>query len=106
MNHKHVSKQKIGGRAAPLERRKVYLIVDIQSRMIVGKGPAYERWAKAFNLKQMAVVLHYLQENCLMEYLKGPRAYRPLSYAFWQHKIHRSRYVCQCGAKGGGGGLC
>ncbi|MFC4598173.1 relaxase/mobilization nuclease domain-containing protein [Cohnella hongkongensis] len=58
----------IEGRAAPRERRKVNLIVDIESRMRAGKGPAYERWAKIFNLKQMAAALQYLQENGLMEY--------------------------------------
>jgi hypothetical protein len=44
------------------------MIVDIQSRMRARKGPAYERWAKVFNLKQMAAALQYLQENGLMEY--------------------------------------
>lgn len=58
----------IEGRAAPVERRKVSLIVDIQSRMRDGKGPAYEQWAKIYNLKQMAVALQYLQENGLMDY--------------------------------------
>ena len=58
----------IDGKAAPQERRKVNLIVDIQSRMKAGKGPAYERWAKVFNLKQMAAALQYLQENGLLEY--------------------------------------
>lgn len=58
----------IDGKAAPQENRKVNLIVDIQSRMKAGKGPAYERWAKVFNLKQMAAALQYLQENDLMEY--------------------------------------
>lgn len=58
----------IEGRTAPQERRKVNLIVDIQARMKVGKGPAYERWAKVFNLKQMAAALQYLQENGLLEY--------------------------------------
>jgi hypothetical protein len=36
--------------------------------MRAGKGPAYERWAKVFNLKQMAATLQYLQENNLLEY--------------------------------------
>ena len=48
--------------------RKVNLIIDIQTRMKAGKGPAYERWAKVFNLKQMAATLQYLQENDLLEY--------------------------------------
>lgn len=58
----------IEGKTAPQERRKFNLIVDIQARMKAGKGPAYERWAKVFNLKQMAAALQYLQENGLMEY--------------------------------------
>ncbi len=54
------------GRSKPI--RKVNLIIDIQSRMKAGKGPAYERWAKVFNLKQMAATLQFLQENDLLEY--------------------------------------
>ena len=33
-----------------------------------GKGPAYERWAKVYNLKQMAAALQYLQEHHLTDY--------------------------------------
>jgi len=54
------------GRGKPV--RKVNLIIDIQSRMRTGKGPAYERWAKVFNIKQMAATLQYLQEKDLLEY--------------------------------------
>jgi hypothetical protein len=58
-----------GGRGPFVDQpRKVNLIIDIQSRMRAGKGPAYERWAKVFNLKQMAAALQYLQENGLLEY--------------------------------------
>ena len=46
---------------------RVNLIIDIQSKL-QGKGPGYERWAKVFNLKQMAAALAFLQENNLMEY--------------------------------------
>lgn len=58
----------IEGRAAPIERNRVNLIVDIQSRMRAGKGPAYEQWAKIYNLKQMATALQYLQENGMVDY--------------------------------------
>ena len=34
----------------------------------LGKGPAYERWAKVYNLKQMAAALQYLQEHHLTDY--------------------------------------
>ena len=47
--------------------RRLNLIIDIQNRL-QGKGPAYERWAKVFNLKQMAAALAYLQDNGLTEY--------------------------------------
>ena len=47
---------------------KANLIVDIQSKMRAGKGPAYEKWAKIHNLKAMAAALQFLQENNLLEY--------------------------------------
>ena len=59
-------------RTAPVRRapapRRVNLLIDIQERMRQGKGPAYERWAKVYNLKQMAVALQYLKEHQLFEY--------------------------------------
>jgi len=63
----------IEGRADLMEGRagsprKVNLIVDIQAKMRAGKGPAYEKWATIYNLKQMAAALQYLQENGLMDY--------------------------------------
>ena len=44
------------------------LLVDIQQKMQQGKGPGYERWAKSFNLKQMAQTVLYLQEHNLLNY--------------------------------------
>ena len=57
----------IHGEVAPAPRR-VNLIVDIQERLRSGKGPVYERWAKVYNLKQMAASLMFLQEHQLTEY--------------------------------------
>jgi len=48
--------------------RKVSLIIDIQEKMKLGKGPAYAQWATVYNLKQMAAALQYLQENNLLAY--------------------------------------
>ena len=59
--------QKAPARRAPAPRR-VNLLIDIQERMRQGKGPAYERWAKVYNLKQMAAALQYLKEHQLFEY--------------------------------------
>ena len=59
-------------RTAPVRRaptpRRVNLLIDIQEWMRQGKGPAYERWAKVYNLKQMAAALQYLKEHQLFEY--------------------------------------
>ena len=35
---------------------------------LAGKGPGYERWAKVFNIKQMAAALAYIQDNGLTDY--------------------------------------
>ena len=63
---------KASTRTAPAWRtpapRRVNLLIDIQERMRQGKGPAYERWAKVYNLKQMAAALQYLKEHRLFEY--------------------------------------
>ena len=48
--------------------RKVSLVIDIQERLCSGKGPAYERWAKVYNLKQMAAALQYLKEHGIADY--------------------------------------
>ena len=57
-----------GSRQRPGQpRQKISLAIDIQSRL-QGKDPGYERWAKVFNLKQMAAALAYLQDNGLTDY--------------------------------------
>ena len=54
-------------RPRPVPQR-VNLLIDIQEKMRQGKGPAYERWAKVYNLKQMAAALQFLQEHGLADY--------------------------------------
>lgn len=53
---------------AAIQTPKVNLLVDIQAQLRAGKGPGYERWAKRFNIKQMAQTLNYLMENGLLDY--------------------------------------
>ena len=48
--------------------QRVNLLIDIQEKMRQGKGPAYARWAKVYNLKQMAAALQFLQEHGLTDY--------------------------------------
>jgi predicted nucleic acid-binding Zn-ribbon protein len=47
---------------------EVNLLVDIQRKLQAGKGVGYERWAKVFNLKQMAQTMNYLMEHGLADY--------------------------------------
>ena len=42
--------------------------MDIQAKLRAGKGVGYERWAKVFNLKQMAQTVNFLTEHGLLEY--------------------------------------
>lgn len=56
------------GHTATVQTPKVNLLVDIQAQLRAGKGPGYERWAKRFNIKQMAQTLNYLTEKGLLDY--------------------------------------
>lgn len=48
--------------------KKVNLLVDLQAKLQAGKGAGYARWAKVFNLKQMAQTMNYLSEHGLLDY--------------------------------------
>ena len=50
------------------EPPKVNLLVDIQAKLQAGKGAGYVRWAKVFNLKQMAQTVNFLTEHQLLDY--------------------------------------
>ena len=46
---------------------KPNLLIDIQAKMQQIHSPGFERWAKIFNLKEMAKTVMYLQENNLTD---------------------------------------
>lgn len=51
----------------PIQKHSdVNLLVDIQSKLQEGKGAGYERWAKVFNLKQLANTMNFLSEHGLV----------------------------------------
>ena len=52
----------------PLAPEKNRLLIDIDAKMQEGKGAGYERWAKVFNLKQLAQTVNYLKEHNLLDY--------------------------------------
>ena len=62
---KHTSRQEKSSQTDP---PKMNLLIDIQAKLAEGKGEGYAKWAKSFNLKQMAQTLNYLSENKLMDY--------------------------------------
>lgn len=47
---------------------KPNLLIDIQAKLQQANSPGFERWAKVYNLKEMAKTLIYLQENDLDDY--------------------------------------
>ena len=44
------------------------MLIDIESALSSGKGIGYERWAKVFNVKQLAKAISYLKEHDDMSY--------------------------------------
>lgn len=54
----------------PKPARKIDILIDIQKKIREGKGNGYQRWAKNFNLKQMAKALCFLQEHDIHDYDK------------------------------------
>ena len=61
----HTPRKKTVTQAEP---PKVNLLVDIQAKLQAGKGAGYARWAKVFNLKQMAQTVNFLTEHQLLDY--------------------------------------
>ena len=64
-NKEHTPRQKSVKQADP---PKVNLLLDIQAKLRDGKGAGYVRWAKVFNLKQMAQTVNFLTEHQLLDY--------------------------------------
>ena len=52
----------------PGKRQRIDLLIDLQAKIQEGKGACYQHWAKVFNLKQIAKVLLFLQENDIHDY--------------------------------------
>ncbi len=52
----------------PAGLSKPNMLIDIQSKMQQAHSPGFERWAKIYNLKEMAKTLTYLQEKNMMDF--------------------------------------
>lgn len=49
-------------------KRDFDLLIDIQKKLSEGKGKGYERWAKLYNVKQVAKALMFLQDHGIRDY--------------------------------------
>ncbi|MDE6931748.1 MAG: relaxase/mobilization nuclease domain-containing protein [Oscillospiraceae bacterium] len=67
-------KRIVAPRAKAAVKSKPNLLIDIQAKMQQANSPGFERWAKIFNLKEMAKTLIYLQENGLTDLGKLEKA--------------------------------
>ncbi|MGN0315903.1 MAG: relaxase/mobilization nuclease domain-containing protein [Fusicatenibacter sp.] len=50
------------------QKPEMSFLIDIQEKMQEGKGAGYARWAKVFNLKQMAQAMMFMQEHGIQSY--------------------------------------
>ena len=60
-------KRIVAPKAKAAVKSKPNLLIDIQTKMQQANSPGFERWAKIFNLKEMARTVMYLQENGLTD---------------------------------------
>ena len=51
-----------------LPKHRMDFIVDIEKKLREGKGAGYERWAKNFNVKQMAQSILFLEEHGIRDF--------------------------------------
>ena len=62
-----LGKRIVASKARAATQVKPNLLIDIQAKMQQINSPGFERWAKIFNLKEMAKTVMYLQENGLTD---------------------------------------
>ena len=74
-------------------KSKVNLLVDIQEKLQAGKGDGYARWAKVFNLKQMAQTMNYLMEHGLTDYNELSQKAASASSTF--HELSNQIKTCE-----------
>lgn len=61
--------QKSGKAKSPVKNDDSFdLLLNIQDIIAKGKGPGYERWAKKYNIKNLAKALIFFQENDIRSY--------------------------------------
>ena len=70
-SEKHISKfeNRISkGNKLLHQKRELSFLIDIEEKMKMGKGIGYAKWAKVFNLKQMANAMLFMEEHNIKNY--------------------------------------
>ena len=66
---KSAKKTRTSARSAQVHQKEELLfLIDIRAKMQAGKGAGYARWAKVFNLKQMAKAMMFMEEHGIKSY--------------------------------------
>lgn len=71
---KFVEKNRTSARSSQVHQKaELSFLIDVRAKMQEGKGAGYARWAKVFNLKQMAKAMMFMEEHGIKSYaeLKG-----------------------------------
>lgn len=50
------------------QKAELSFLIDVRAKMQAGKGGGYARWAKVFNLKQMAKAMMFMEEHGIKSY--------------------------------------
>ena len=66
---KFAGKSRTNARKKQLHNKpELSFLIDVRAKMQEGKGAGYARWAKVFNLKQMAKALMFMEEHGIKSY--------------------------------------
>ena len=66
---KFVEKTRTSAQSAQVHQKaELSFLIDVRAKMQAGKGAGYARWAKVFNLKQMAKAMMFMEEHGIKSY--------------------------------------
>ena len=66
---KFAEKTRTSARSAQVHQKaELSFLIDVRAKMQAGKGAGYARWAKVFNLKQMAKAMMFMEEHGIKSY--------------------------------------
>ena len=66
---KFAEKTRTSARSAQVhQKEELSFLIDVRAKMQEGKGAGYARWAKVFNLKQMAKAMMFMEEHGIKSY--------------------------------------